>query len=142
MQEAHGLTPGCSSVCARKLAPRLVSFRLKVQPYTPPPCLYRVPVTISQFVCNHESQQTSTAAPGKLGAANWLAGKTLFDLSNSKQPATLITLLPQPLVPVINSMLQAPTACLLLLLNHRRYVFRVVAEVSVHEDNKVACHKL
>lgn len=39
------LTPGCSSVCASRLAPRLVSLRLKFQPNTPPPWRYRVPVT-------------------------------------------------------------------------------------------------
>lgn len=40
-------TPGCSRVAARKLAPRLVSFLLKLQPKTPPPDAYRVPVTTS-----------------------------------------------------------------------------------------------
>ena len=30
-------TPGCSSVAASRLAPRLVSLRLKFQPNTPPP---------------------------------------------------------------------------------------------------------
>ena len=30
-------TLGCSSVSARMLAPQLISFRLKSQPYTPPP---------------------------------------------------------------------------------------------------------
>ena len=40
-------TPGCSSVAARKLAPRDTSFLLKFQPNTPPPPAYRVPVTMS-----------------------------------------------------------------------------------------------
>ena len=94
-QEACRLTPGCSSVCAKKFAPRLVSLRLKVQPYTPPPCLYRVPVTISQFVCSTENQRKSTAAAGKhklLLSTSWLIDKTLAKSSDKKQPAWLSTL--------------------------------------------------
>lgn len=44
----HTRTPGCSSVWASRLAPRLVSLRLKFQPKTPPPPRYRVPVTAGQ----------------------------------------------------------------------------------------------
>lgn len=42
------LTPGLSRMRARRLAPQLMSFRLKPQPKTPPPPTYRVPVTTSQ----------------------------------------------------------------------------------------------
>ena len=48
MQQPLGLTPGFSSMRARRLAPQLMSFRLKPQPKTPPPPTYRVPVTTSQ----------------------------------------------------------------------------------------------